>query len=370
MPPLTIFQALRVLDLEGCSCVDGNSYHLEHLGKLLQLRYLGLHGTRITELPEEIGDLKFLQTLGISQTRIKELPRSVSQLKQLKRIDMQLSSIRVPEWMGNLTSLEDLSVDNVSESTNFLKELGKLTELRSLTIWIRKLDESWKCKAFAESLGKLEKIQDLFVHSSEEFNWVTHVPSRQLRYLRLNNYSSRMPMWINSSLLPHLTHLFLYLKAVKEEDIEILGKFPELLTMRLIFRSSSDNGYSPPCECSRGAFPKLKLCYTPAPLQFQEGAMPSVESIGFAVHVRPLVDSSFDFDFSSLENLPLVDEVNFYLVCTGADAREVEEAEAAVRRAVQVHPNRPFLSLLTSGITYPSTLLIMKFIFCSCYLPS
>jgi hypothetical protein len=160
------------------------------------------------------------------------------------------------------------------------------------------------------------------------------------------------------------------LKAVKEEDIEILGKFPELLTMRLIFRSSSDNGYSPPCECSRGAFPKLKLCYTPAPLQFQEGAMPSVESIGFAVHVRPLVDSSFDFDFSSLENLSLVDEVNFYLVCTGADAREVEEAEAAVRRAVQVHPNRPFLSLSRSGITYPSTLLIMKFIFCSCYLPS
>jgi hypothetical protein len=258
----------------------------------------------------------------------------------------------VPAWIGNLTSLEDLSVGNVSESTNFLKELGKLTELRSLSFWTQDLDESWKCKAFAESLGKLEKIQDLFVYSDKEFNWVAHVPSRQLRCLHLNNYSSRMPKWINSLLLPHLTHLFLCVKAVKEQDIEILGKLPELLTMRLIARSSHDSGYSPPCECSRGAFPKLKLCETPAPLLALKGTMPSVESISFKIHVRPLMDSTFEFDFSSLGNLPLLEEANIEINCTGADAREVEEAEAAVRRAVRVHPNHPFLSLSKgSGIT-------------------
>ncbi|KAM0899019.1 hypothetical protein ACQ4PT_021569 [Festuca glaucescens] len=84
--PLENFQALRVLDLFGYA--EGHSYHFEHLGKLLQLRYLGLRNTPITELPEEIGDLKFLQTLNIRQTKIKELPRSVVQLRQLKCICM------------------------------------------------------------------------------------------------------------------------------------------------------------------------------------------------------------------------------------------------------------------------------------------
>uniref|UniRef100_A0ACD6A743 Uncharacterized protein n=1 Tax=Avena sativa TaxID=4498 RepID=A0ACD6A743_AVESA len=357
MLPLEKFQALRVLDLYMCTYLDGRSCNLEHLGKLLQLRYLGLHDTPVTELPEEIGNLKFLQTLDITQTRIRELPSRVSLLRQLKSLCMSSCSVRVPDWMGNLTSLEDLVVDNVSESPNFVKELGKLTELRTLVIDIGDLGaESSKCNAFVESLEKLQKIKELRIFSKREANLETHVPSRQLHDLTLRTSSPRLPVWINSLLLPNLTYLFVTLKAVKEHDVVTLGRLPELLAMELIV-DISDGGYSYPCECSGGAFPKLKHSDTPAPLLALKGAMPSIEIVSFTVYVRPLKDSNFDFDFSSLGNLPLLEKATAHVICTGATAREVEEAEAALRRAVQVHPNRPFLLLERMGkdIPAPST---------------
>uniref|UniRef100_A0ACD5XDE3 Uncharacterized protein n=1 Tax=Avena sativa TaxID=4498 RepID=A0ACD5XDE3_AVESA len=350
MPPLESFQALRVLDLYRCTYHDGHSCNLEHLGKLLQLRYLGLFDTPIIELPEEIGDLKFLQTLDIRHTSIKELPLGVSLLRQLRCLRMYPCSVRVPDWMGKLTSLENLEVDNFSESPNFVKELGKLTELRRLIIGIVELGaESWKCKAFVESLDKLQKIQLLDITSTEEANLEIHVPSRQLRDLLLCTNSPRLPAWIITLLVPNLTFLWVTLKAVKEQDIEILGRLPELLTMELLVMDSDNS--SPPCECSGGAFPKLKHSHTPAPLLALKGAMPSVESVSFRVDVRPLKDSNFDFDFSSLGNLPLLEKATVDVVCTGATVREVEEAEAAVRRAVQAHANHPFLLLKREGET-------------------
>uniref|UniRef100_A0ACD5WD11 Uncharacterized protein n=1 Tax=Avena sativa TaxID=4498 RepID=A0ACD5WD11_AVESA len=354
MPPLENFQALRVLDLYECTYLDGHSCNLEHLGKLLQLRYLGLCGTPITKLPGEIGDLKFLQTLNIIATRIRELPLGVSLLRQLRCLRMCLCPVRVPEWIGNLTSLEHLAVDNVGQSPNFVKELGKLTELRRLIINIGELGaDSWKCKAFVESLDKLQKIQLLHISSREEANLDTHVPSRQLRDLTLSTSSPRLPAWINTSLVPNLTYLSVTLKAVTAQDVVILGMLPELLTMELLVNTSK-GGYSSPCECSEGAFPKLKHSDTPAPLLALKGAMPSVESVCFEVYVRSLKDSNFDFDFSSLGNLPLLEKATVDVVCTGATVREVEEAEAAVRRAVQVHPNRPFLVLERMGEVIPA----------------
>jgi hypothetical protein len=61
IPPFLVFKALRVLVLEECDFLKGCS--LEHLGKLVQLRYLGLVKTAVM-LPEGIGhDLKFLEIL-------------------------------------------------------------------------------------------------------------------------------------------------------------------------------------------------------------------------------------------------------------------------------------------------------------------
>uniref|UniRef100_A0ACD5Y055 Uncharacterized protein n=1 Tax=Avena sativa TaxID=4498 RepID=A0ACD5Y055_AVESA len=72
MPSLSSFQVLRVLDMKGCAFL--RDCHLKHIGRLVQLRYLGLQETRISKLPEDIGDLRFLQSLDLHKTEIKELP--------------------------------------------------------------------------------------------------------------------------------------------------------------------------------------------------------------------------------------------------------------------------------------------------------
>ncbi|XP_037444231.1 disease resistance protein RGA5-like [Triticum dicoccoides] len=113
MPPLSKFCALRVLCMEDCTFTAGSSYHLRHLGNLHQLRYLGLCNSPIDELPKEIGDLKFLQTLDVRYTLIKELRPSVCLLRQLRCLRVDGVSIRAPEWIGKLTSLEELSLEKI-----------------------------------------------------------------------------------------------------------------------------------------------------------------------------------------------------------------------------------------------------------------
>ena len=57
------FKLLHVLALERCTSSKYDGRWLEHLGKLVHLRYLGLRGTEVWEVPEAIGALKLLQTL-------------------------------------------------------------------------------------------------------------------------------------------------------------------------------------------------------------------------------------------------------------------------------------------------------------------
>nr|UBY07209.1 NBS-LRR disease resistance protein [Dasypyrum villosum] len=76
---------LRVLDLEGeWDLVD---HHLEHIGKLVHLRYLSLRGHyNIFHLPSSLGNLRQLQTLDISGTSIMKLPRTIIKLEKMQRI--------------------------------------------------------------------------------------------------------------------------------------------------------------------------------------------------------------------------------------------------------------------------------------------
>lgn len=74
---------LRVLDLEDTEgLVD---HHLEHIGKLLHLKYLSLRGCdNIWQLPSSLGDLKQLEFLDIRSTHIFMLPKTIIKLRKLK----------------------------------------------------------------------------------------------------------------------------------------------------------------------------------------------------------------------------------------------------------------------------------------------
>jgi hypothetical protein len=124
MPLLLGFKVLRVLVIEECCFLEGHC--LEHLGKLVQLRYLGLVKTRV-KLPEGIGhDLKFLEILDVRGGMISELPPSVGELWNLRCLWAD-EGTRMKGEIGKLTWLEELQLYSVDECPNFCTELGKLT---------------------------------------------------------------------------------------------------------------------------------------------------------------------------------------------------------------------------------------------------
>uniref|UniRef100_A0ACD5VBT1 Uncharacterized protein n=1 Tax=Avena sativa TaxID=4498 RepID=A0ACD5VBT1_AVESA len=227
VPSLSCFEVLRVLNIQ-----DIGSTHLEHLGKLVHLRYLGIAAENIL-VPEEIGYLKFLQVLDLGSSYVDELPQSIGLLNQLKCLKAEWASITVKQdWIGKLTSLEELCVCNVYCFSNFATELGKLIELRRLQIRSSlDLDSVSSVKSWARSLVKLQKIQviDVGLIRSSDTGDVTlegYVPPQQLRVFNLPHSQPGMYASIKTSWLPNLSHLSLH---VDSSDVEIFGRFPSLV---------------------------------------------------------------------------------------------------------------------------------------------
>ena len=256
--------------------------------------------------------------------------------------------------LGNLTSLEDLRLTFDTWSPEFVVELRKLTMLRNLNLSImshKGMDDS-QVKALVKSLGKLKETQILGIYfggyvSIGPQGWEGYVPPQQLREFLIRTEKDMLPAWINPSLVPNLTNLWFNLKEVKARDMEILGSFPELVTLRLtdlLLGLSESQDFLP--DVMGGLFPKLRYFSTPAPLRFLEGAMPSLESLDYCyLEVDQLKrDSSFVFEFGSWENLHSLQKVEVYFYSDAAQEKK-DEAVVALELAANQHPNRPNLTV-------------------------
>jgi hypothetical protein len=229
--PIQVFQSfhvLRVLDLQHCDLSHGYSLN-KCLGSLFHLRYLGLRNTRIVELPKEIGNLQFLQAVDIRYNKIACLPSNVVQLKRLMCLNMDKST-RVPNRIGSLTSLEELSHLWVDDSNmHITEELGQLTELRVLYISLDK----WN-GMLTECLHKMQKIRHLSTridHYSRNVGGLdAWVAPRCLRSLDTKQCSwfSTLPAWMNRSHLPWLSSLSIAVREVQQGDLDSLGNLHAL----------------------------------------------------------------------------------------------------------------------------------------------
>jgi hypothetical protein len=341
LPSLSCFDVLRVLALEG-GTHSHNPNHLEHIGKLVHLRYLKLAYMDISEVPKEIGYLKFLMVLDLGGNSISNLPESIGHLSQLKCLNMCKTDIELPYWIGNLTSLEELSIGKIDVMhSNFTTELGKLTELRRLRAPpFVVMHDDITMNDWAESLAKMTKLQVLEfsdirwrrLSSSEENPWERYALSPQLRVLRMAYQEPGLVARINPLLLPNLSHLELF---VYTPDLEVFGSFRELVSLELKMGSALHHD----TMGGAGAFPKLRSFKTHGtPGSFQEGDMPVIESLEFGVVVQSNNDDiSFNFDFASLGNLPLLQEVGIHLY---GDSNKMGKAYRMAERAIVSLPNR------------------------------
>jgi hypothetical protein len=77
--------------------------------------------------------------------------------------------------------------------------------------------------------------------------------------------------------------------------------------------------------------------------------MPSLQMLRFSVYVEYFVRINGSCDKLGLEYLPTLQDVRVVLSCWGAFAEDVERQEAALRHAIEAHPNRPALQIQSYG---------------------
>ncbi|CAN6226837.1 unnamed protein product [Urochloa humidicola] len=332
---------LRVVVLEG---TDLQNCNLKTVKKLLHLRYLGLRGTLTADLPKEVGYLMMLMVLDLKGTKLKELPSTVTRLIRLMCLYVECTT-KLPQGMGNLTSLEELSKISIIESPTFAEEVSSLVELRVLGIVLQQDDDVSESlqKGFLESLCNLHKLQTLRIFGGgggelnlENFVTEGWVPPPALRsFITVKCWFSALPTWITSV---NLSELQIGVRQLSQEGLQILGRLQELRFLQLAVESMMEK-----LAVDAYAFPRLRVlrlrCGTC--LVFRLGSMPAIRTLEFVLDMD-IASGQFNWGLNKLCSL---EQVSTTLRHGNDSAAEVSDAEAALENAMHCHPNRPDLKI-------------------------
>jgi disease resistance protein RPM1 len=347
MPVLLGFKVLRVLIIEECGFFQGQT--LEHLGKLIQLRYLGLVKIAV-KLPEGIGhDLKFLEILNVRGGTITELPVSIGELRSLRCLWAD-EGTRMKGEIGKLTCLEELQLYSVDECPNFFSELGKLTNLRVVRIGSDECEE----KALAESVCNLHKIQSLNFFCSR-LSKVTDFFETKLAHVHVRGFEDlapssrfchffpvgivipRMPSWINSLCVPVLCELWLHVEVFEARDLHALGRLPALMVLYIFSKEEKHISYT----FGSAEFQKLIVLGTNVEISLlEEGALPKLETLTYSARAGRK-DSLTPW----INSCPLLDSIRCQVYCANSGRLEVKEARVSLRIAEYYHRNAKNLNL-------------------------
>ncbi|CAL4986761.1 unnamed protein product [Urochloa decumbens] len=265
-----------------------------------------------------------------------------------------------------------------------INELGGLRELRVLRVTMCMPSLEHAQVHMVQSLCNLHKLEhlslsvwppiDACTEMWQEAEGGSLLLRRRLRQLFLSRITfSRFPsFFLDASRLPVPSHLSLGVHHLDAQDLRILGKLPELRYLKLHVESTVQlvcTGANDAC-----LFRKLRWCI----LYYSDGVrllssgisirtgrlegsmllgsgrnknvaptlLPSVKELKFWMHVQDFKDSNGSL---SLEYFASLHSVSIRIVCRGASAAEAEQLEASLRRAADVHPNRPALEVKRSG---------------------
>lgn len=347
IPPLSSFHVLRVLQLEDCSGMDKN--HLNHLDKLRLLRFLRLGHYSATKLPESIGKLESLETLDIrgasKPNSLKShkvlFPMSFVKLRKLLRLYAGRVKLAQGLMLGDMKSLQELVIE---ATRKVIKEIGNLTELRTLRIVFSSVKTFELKESIQTSIQRLTNLQDLDLRNNVNFGEIIdmqQVPSGLQRLVMHDLCIEAFPCWINSSMLSRLTTLSICLgfEYLQSDHLDRLAELPSLRFLGLALAFVSEQ-LQEKLTIHRGAcaFRSLKdfHFYSSMVPSFQPGAMPHLERLYLRIWARLRRGDLNDLCLENLHSLR-------HATIAGSLG---DDSKAVVREALKDYPNQAALELL------------------------
>ncbi|KAM3224195.1 hypothetical protein ACQJBY_057546 [Aegilops geniculata] len=239
IPRLSQLKFIRVLSFEQDSYVDSH-LDLTAVSQLFHLRYLRVSEYVYAELPSEIQGLVHLDTLDV---RNGSIPSDIVHLPRLSYLIMSRFD-GLPERIGLMESLRTLDgFELVDSSLEAIKGLGKLTNLRNLTLvmgeecTICNLEKA-KFDALASSICKLRNLKYLGITGliDDKYDVLGSIsdPPALIEEMCVEMWAFlRVPKWIGDL---HCLHtLQLGVREMKNDGITILGELPSLVDLSLSF---------------------------------------------------------------------------------------------------------------------------------------
>ncbi|KAF7094943.1 hypothetical protein CFC21_097212 [Triticum aestivum] len=344
LPSLDRFEALRVLDFEGCG--DLKDYDMKGMEKLFQLKYLSFRGTGISKLPSGIVMLGNLETLDLRNTHVRELPAGITRLTTLQHLIGYLN--KLPNGIGGMRNLQEMPIFVIiSQETDVLEDLRNLTSLEELYVdlgdEVSCEDKRCEQEAFLSSLCKLGtcKLCDLEIRAyrgSLDFldSW-SPLPSSLQRFSATSPDSlTNVPKWITPA-LTNLANLSISLTELTEDGLLALRKLPSLL--RLTLRPSKK--FFGTVQAT--SFPNLKVLYFGKPEQLyvsfvKESAPKLEELINMPFSVSAAKADKF---YLGIHHLPCLKLAHIVLDKKEATRSECKAAAAAIRKEAGANSNHP-----------------------------
>jgi hypothetical protein len=148
------------------------------------------------------------------------------------------------------------------------------------------------------------------------------------------------------SSLSALSSLDITLLTLQEEDLQILGSTPSLRNLYVWVKAHRKGRHErleigsdyPSFRCLE----RFRIGCGAMEVEF--APMPKLQTLHLDFHVRHAMDQFGDFDFS-LENLHSLERVIVHINCYYVELGEVQDAEASIKKALNLNPNKPTLQL-------------------------
>ncbi|CAN6347690.1 unnamed protein product [Urochloa humidicola] len=263
------------------------------IGKLFNLRYLGLRGTEIKSLPHSVEKLSNLQTLDVKSTNIERLPRGIVKVKKLRHLfadsfddkrELEFTCLRGVPAPKSLSTLQDLqTLETVEASMDLAEQLEKLTKLGSLSVDNISTNQ---CTMLFAAVSKLQLLSSLSLSASNEkealcFEALRPTSNKLQRLIVKGHWAARTlecPIFQDHG--GNLNYLEISWCQLGEYPLEPLSSHLQNLTYLSLNRVNSAQDF----VIRAGGFPHLKtLCLKDMPdvilLKIEVGAIPSIEAL-------------------------------------------------------------------------------------------